>query len=227
MTRIQFKEFNIGDTIISKGDSGENLFFVASGRVEVLGDEDIRIACLEAGEIFGEMSLLTGDPVGATIKVVEPSKIFYWRRMDFMYFINKIPSLQLYLLGLLVRRLAKVNIERSEDLSLGLFGNLTAFNPSGLFQFLNFIQKTGKLTLELSQGSAEVSFRDGELIGAKYKHKNGEEAFYEILKEQEGRFKYKQELSEKEMKAEEIGDFMGLMMEGLRKIDEEEENNSM
>jgi hypothetical protein len=173
------------------------------------------------------MSLLTGDPVGATIKVVEPSKIFYWRRVDFMYFINKFQSLQSYLLGLLVRRLAKVNIERSEDLSLGLFGNLTAFNPSGLFQFLNFVQKTGKLTLELSQGNAEVSFRDGELVGAKYKDKKSENAFYEILKEQEGRFKYKRELSEKEMEAEEIGDFMGLMMEGLRKIDEEEENNSV
>jgi hypothetical protein len=132
----------------------------------------------------------------------------------------------MHLLGLLVRRLAISNIERSKDLSFGMYGNLTAIHPEGLFQFFNFVQKTGKLTLELPQGNAEVSFRDGELIGAKYKQEEGEEAFYEILKEQEGRFKYKQELSEKDMKTEVIGDFMGLLMEGLRRMDEEKENNS-
>ena len=223
---IKLRKFDKGETIISKGDSGENLFIVASGEVEVIGEGDLKIACLRSGEIFGEMSLLTGDPIGATVKVVESSWISYMSRVDFMHFIKKFPSLQMHLLGLLVRRLAKSNIERSKDLSFGMYGNLTAIRPEGLFQLFNFVQKTGKLTLELPQGDAEVSFRDGELIGAKYKQKEGEEAFYEILKEQEGRFKYKQELSEKDMKTEVIGDFMGLLMEGLRRMDEEKENNS-
>lgn len=223
---VELRKFDEGETIISKGDPGKNLFIVTSGEVEVIGEEDVKIASLGSGEIFGEMSILTGDPVGATVKVVEPSWILYMSRVDFMHFTKKFPSLQIYLLGLLVRRLAKANIERAEDLSFGMFGNLTAIHPEGLFQFLNFVQKTGRLTLELPQGDAEVSFRDGELIGAKYKQKEGEEAFYEIIKEKEGRFKYKQKLSEKEMKAELMGDFMGLLMEGLRRIDEEEENFS-
>jgi hypothetical protein len=128
----------------------------------------------------------------------------------------------MYFARLLARRLAKTNVVRTEDLSSGMSGKLSDMPPSELFQTLNVNQKTGMLTLQLPKGSADLSFREGSLISVKYNDAESEEAFYEILKEREGRFKFTPGLSEEQMQAAELGDFMWLLMEGIRRMDEQE-----
>ncbi len=56
----------------------------------------------------------------------------------------------------------------------------------------------------------------------KYSNIEGEEAFFELLKQKEGRFKYIPGLPPEEMNADKLGDFMSLLIEGLRRIDEED-----
>ena len=46
-------------------------------------------------------------------------------------------------------------------------------------------------------------------------------AFYRIIRETEGRFKFDQKLTSEEMKAASIGPFMEMLLESLRRIDEE------
>jgi CRP-like cAMP-binding protein len=41
-----------------------------------LGPEDLEVARLQVGEIFGEMSWLTGDPRSATVTAVEDTLVF-------------------------------------------------------------------------------------------------------------------------------------------------------
>ncbi len=219
---LKLKKFEKNDTIIKKGEPGTNLYITIFGKVEVVGDDNISIAFLGKGEVFGEMSLLSGDPVGATIKVVEPTTILYIKGKDFRNVLKQFPSLQMYFARLLARRLANTNTVRSEDLSSGMAGQLSVMPPSELFQTLNINQKTGVLTLQLPKGSADLSFREGALISVKYNNAESEEAFYEILKEREGRFKFIPGLSEAEMQADEMGDFMWLLMEGVRRMDEAE-----
>ena len=43
---LHLKRYEPGDIIIRKGDPGQNLFIIVSGRVEVIGKEDISIATL-------------------------------------------------------------------------------------------------------------------------------------------------------------------------------------
>ncbi len=64
-------------------------------------------------------------------------------------------------------------------------------------------------------------FREGNLVKAKYSKKEGKEAFFEILKEKDGRFKFSPGLPPEEENTPELGDFMWLLMEGVRRIDEE------
>ncbi|MCP4105509.1 MAG: cyclic nucleotide-binding domain-containing protein [Desulfobacteraceae bacterium] len=210
-----------GEYIIKKGDSGRNLFIILTGKVEVLGDDGIRIAFLEKGEVFGEMSLISGDPSGADVKVAEPSIILYLNGQHFRRILNKLPSLQMYFARLLARRLAKTNIEMSEEFGSGMVGRLSEMPPGELFQTLNLNNKTGILTMDLSKGTAELSFKDGGVIRAEYGDLENKEAFYEVLKEKDGRFKFHPGLSQEEMECSEIEDFMWLLMEGLNKIDEE------
>jgi predicted Zn finger-like uncharacterized protein len=224
VTFLRLNKFEEDDVILRKGEPGRNLFIIVSGKVEVLSEDGMSIAFMGAGEVFGEMSLLSGDPVGATIKVVEPTTVLFIGAKDFKKVLNEVPSLQLNFTRLLARRMAEINLARSEEFASGMTGKLSEMPPAELFQTLNVNQKTGVLTLKLPRESAYLSFREGELINARYRNKEGQEAFFELLKIKEGRFKFIPGLSPEEMELPEVGDFMHLLMEGLRKIDEDDKN---
>ncbi|OQY58904.1 MAG: hypothetical protein B6245_09415 [Desulfobacteraceae bacterium 4572_88] len=219
---LKMKKFPVGAVILEKGEPGTNLYIMISGKTEVLIDDRTSITTMERGDVFGEISLLIGTPVGATIKVMESTRVLFFTGTDFKNILKRFPSLQFYFARLLAERLSKTNDARFEYFTSGIIGNLSEMPPSELFQTLNLNRKTGVLSLGLPGGAAKASFRDGSLIGARYDEKEGPEAFFEILKEKKGRFKFTQGLPPDEVDDEEIGDFMWLLMEGIRKVDEDE-----
>src|SRR5262245_2855851 len=63
--------FTEGEEIIREGDPGDSLFIIQRGHVEVLsGDGRRDVARLGPGDVFGEMSLMTGDRRNATCLAV-------------------------------------------------------------------------------------------------------------------------------------------------------------
>jgi CRP/FNR family transcriptional regulator, cyclic AMP receptor protein len=220
VSMLRLRKHVPNDIIIRKGDLGKNLYIILSGKVDVVDQDGISITRLRNGEVFGEMSLISGDPVGATIKVLEPTTILYIRGQDFLKVLNRFPSLQMYFARLLSRRLAKSNVMISREFSSGMTGTLAQMPPVELFQTLNYNQKTGSLMLNLPKGKASLSFRGGSIISAEYGREGGKDAFFSILSEKEGRFHFVPGLEEKDMNLPELGMFMELLMEGLRKLDE-------
>ena len=62
--------FGKGETIIHQGEPGDSMFILASGIAEVFvlkGGKPLRVGVVQAGENFGEVSLLTGEPRSATV----------------------------------------------------------------------------------------------------------------------------------------------------------------
>lgn len=223
---LKFKQFNPGETVITRGDLGVHLHIIASGRVSVIGEDGMRITELGKGEVFGEMSLISGGPVGATVEVMEPTKVLFIKGKDFGKILNRYPSLQMYFARLLATRLADTTQAMSAELASGMTGKLSEIPPAELFQTLNANQKTGAVDLSLSGGEARVCFRDGELVGAEYGDRTGIEAFFEILRETGGRFKFSSVLLGREGEEPVLGDFMFLLMEGIRKIDEDDSSRT-
>lgn len=221
ISHFRIRQFPKGETIMKKGEPGVKLYIILSGKIDVVGDYGTVVASLERGEVFGEMSLLSGNPVSMKIKVVKNAKIMYVHGNYFRIILNRFPALQMYFVQLLAQRLAKSNIDRSKQIATGMTGNLSEITPTELLQTLNMTQKTGILSLNLSDGKARISIRKGDLINVEYNKLSGAQAFFEILKQIRGSFKFKPGLPEEEMNAPELGDFMFLLMEGLNRMDEE------
>jgi CRP/FNR family cyclic AMP-dependent transcriptional regulator len=221
VSHFRIRQFKEDETIMKKGEPGVKLYIILSGKVDVIADYGSVVASLGRGEVFGEMSLLSGNPVSMKIKVAKTAKMMYVHGNYFRIILNRFPALQMYFVRLLAQRLAKSNIERSKQIASGMAGNLSEITPTELLQTLNMTQKTGVLNMQLTDGNARISIRDGDLINVQYNTLAGAQAFFEILKQIRGSFKFKPGLPENEKNAPELGDFMFLLMEGLNRMDEE------
>ncbi|MEM1057459.1 MAG: mechanosensitive ion channel family protein [Bacteroidota bacterium] len=73
-----------GETILRAGAEGGSLFVVQRGRVEIrVPQEDgrrVRVAEMMAGEVLGEMSLLTGEPRSADVRALGEVQLVEVRR---------------------------------------------------------------------------------------------------------------------------------------------------
>jgi small-conductance mechanosensitive channel/CRP-like cAMP-binding protein len=84
--RLHTKIFARGETITRQGERGETFYIIKSGKVLVSArDDEGRTTFLRdmaAGEFFGEISLLTGEPRSATVTAVEDSEFFVVEKED-------------------------------------------------------------------------------------------------------------------------------------------------
>ena len=69
------QEYRAGETIFAKGDAGESMYIVLSGRVRVC-DGDIELSVLSEREIFGELALLDPQPRSASVVAIEDARLF-------------------------------------------------------------------------------------------------------------------------------------------------------
>lgn len=76
------------EILFQEGEPGDSLFVIERGRVAVSkydpDDGDVlRLAVLEEGSFFGEMSLLTGEPRSATVQAEGGCEVVVFSRQDF------------------------------------------------------------------------------------------------------------------------------------------------
>ncbi|WP_028583539.1 DUF4388 domain-containing protein [Desulfogranum mediterraneum] len=109
----------------------------------------------------------------------------------------------------------------AEEPEAVMSGDIAAISPAELLQVFHMHQKTGRLILESGKGPARVTFREGGLLAARFAELDNQEAIYAILSLDRGRFRFVPGLPEPLMRAREIGDFMMILMEGLKRQDEE------
>jgi len=107
------RTFARGETIIEEGRTGNGLFVVLSGRVEVFkgvpGDGAQVLATLGPGEPFGEMALLGEWKRNASVRAAEDTTCLGMDRWVFLAHLRREPELALGLIQFLAQRLADAN----------------------------------------------------------------------------------------------------------------------
>ena len=101
-------EFRAGDVLFMEGDTGEEMYVIQSGSVQVskrIGDEERPLATLGRGEFLGEMAILNGKPRTASAIVLEDAKCLVIDGKTLETMITKSPEIAMRLVKKLAKRL--------------------------------------------------------------------------------------------------------------------------
>jgi len=108
------KEYKSGEIIIKQGESGNCMFVIQSGEVEVLRDSNgsqVRLAVRKSGDFFGEMALFSREVRSATIRALGNARILTVDRKNLLNSIQKDPSLAFRIIETLSKRIRDLSEE--------------------------------------------------------------------------------------------------------------------
>ena len=84
-----------GEIVIKRGDPGDALFFVLAGSVRVrifVGGEEKTLACISAGEFFGDMAMFTQSPRSADVVTEGETRLLRFGAESFRLLIGQNPA---------------------------------------------------------------------------------------------------------------------------------------
>ena len=102
------RHFEADEVVCEEGSASETMFFIESGSVSV-AKQGVTLARLDAGDYFGEMSLITGDPRNATVTTLQPSVLLEVSAPAFHVIIERSPLAMRNLLRTFDTRLRRHN----------------------------------------------------------------------------------------------------------------------
>jgi uncharacterized membrane protein len=110
---LTVKDAGAGMQLVHKGDSGDAMYLIETGRVRIsITDDDrqeITLAELAQGDFFGEMSIIDGRKRSADATVLEDARIAVLSRTDFLTFVSSNADVALGMLGALSDRLRRTD----------------------------------------------------------------------------------------------------------------------
>lgn len=106
--RSKIAEYGAGEFIVRQGDQGDSLYIIRTGScgVYITKDEkqENKIATINSGEFFGEMSLLTGEPITATVRAMVDTTVIVIDKANFSIILNDNPAISVELGEILAKR---------------------------------------------------------------------------------------------------------------------------
>ena len=104
--------YESGEIIFRQGDSGSCMYVIQDGAVEVLRSQEgstVRLAVLESGDFFGELSLFGDDERSATIRTLVKARIITVDKKTFMRRIQEDATLAFRIFQTMADRLKEMN----------------------------------------------------------------------------------------------------------------------
>ena len=101
--RAEEVEIPKGAILAQEGREGRECFLILEGTA-VVRRQLREVARIGAGDVFGEMSLIDGQPQSMTVQMLEPSVVLVIKRADFIELVHDTPGFaEKLLVGLSIR----------------------------------------------------------------------------------------------------------------------------
>jgi CRP-like cAMP-binding protein len=141
---MQLRRYQAGEVILRENDMGETAYIIERGRVEIakaLHGQNIHLAFVGVGGIFGEMSIIDDKPRSATVIAIEDTVVREIHRDELFHSLQTSPDMALNLLRQLFERLREGHVTILQyHFSDRLYGEL-------LERSVRYFFPTGRLTM--------------------------------------------------------------------------------
>jgi CRP-like cAMP-binding protein len=108
--------FTPNDIIVAKGELGYDMFFISSGSVDVVSeDESIVYATLTTGQFFGEIAILFSSERTATIKAKEYCDMYRLEKETFDHVLERYPEFEKQIKELADKRKAEIQGNNTDE----------------------------------------------------------------------------------------------------------------
>lgn len=102
------RQYQTDDMIFCENEPGYELYIIQGGRIKItkmLDGQEVMLAVLQPGDIFGEMAILDNKPRSATAMVAEPASLLAINKANFEGMVKAQPQLATKLITLLSERI--------------------------------------------------------------------------------------------------------------------------
>ncbi len=110
LQRFRGKIVGAGERVITEGQPSPGLFLILSGEFSVAKKdaqgEPVTLKVLKDGDVFGEMSLVSGAPASATVSALRKSAAAFLAREAYEELVQSYPQVEDFLIQLSQKRLA-------------------------------------------------------------------------------------------------------------------------
>ena len=122
LSAFQSRSYQAGEMIVEVGESGDELFLLAAGKVRVWSGDgpsvvERTLSVLGPGEHFGEASVIAGGPRTATVTAVTYVETLVLSGDDYRRLVKDYPQLLENLSRSLTRRLSNMNVSTTAQTS--------------------------------------------------------------------------------------------------------------
>jgi len=111
--QVECQEFGKHEPVVEQGHEGHSMYILRSGTcavtVRAASGSVSRVATLKAGDFFGEMTLMTGEPRSATVRTLEDTSVFRVAREHLATLLEQNPAM--------ADQMGKILGERREQLA--------------------------------------------------------------------------------------------------------------
>jgi len=98
LDKFTVEEFPQGAIVMEEGAPGDSMYIIKKGEVEVFTFDakgaELTLARLKEGDFCGEISLITGKPRTASVKVLQPTELVCLAKNDFDQIIARHPGIR-------------------------------------------------------------------------------------------------------------------------------------
>lgn len=120
--------FRQGEVIFHRDDPGQVLYIVKEGKVKIAltspDGQEVSLTVFGAGECFGELSILDGEPRSADAVALERVELYALQRQDFVNVVMSHPKIAVQVMKVISQRLRQADQQIEDLLFLDVYGRV-------------------------------------------------------------------------------------------------------